>query len=592
MAGYRAPLRDMRFVLYELHGLQSLQALPVGEEIIPEVVDSILDHAAKLTEEVLYPLNRSGDEEGCRFENGHVYTPKGFPEAYRSYAGGGWISLACDPKYGGQAVPIAVRTLVEEMTCSANLPFASYTNLIQGAYTALHANASEDLKRIYIPRLVQGTWAATMCLTEAQSGSDLNLVRTMATPSGDGTHRITGSKIFISAGDHDLTENIVHLVLARLPDAPEGTKGISLFLVPKLLQDGDGRATVRNGVHCLSIESKMGLKASATCALNFDDAVGWLVGEPHRGLRATFAMMNAARLGASTQGLGIAEASYQRAASYARLRLQGRFPSGAKYPKKMADPIIVHPDVRRMLLSMRAYVEGMRALAQWVAQCIDIRERHPDSASRKEADEFVSLMTPIVKALFTDLGSECANLGVQVLGGAGYIRDHGMEQYIRDVRATQIYDGTNGIQALDLVGRKLGRDRLASRFFEPARSFVRSRAAEADMAEFLQPFEKALDLLERTTAWVERATASQPDRAACVAGDYLRLFGLVALGFMWARMAALALPRLNGPDGTFYRAKVGTARFYLHRILPHSAALVDVIRSTDDSLLDFDDDAF
>lgn len=590
MTPYRAPLRDMLFVLHELHGPD----MPGGShcaELSGELVRSVLEQAARFSESVLHPLSRSGDEEGCRFENGQVFTARGFRESFRAYAQAGWLSLACDPHYGGQGLPIALRALVEEMICSANLNFASYTNLIQGAYAVLHQNASEELKAAYLPALVSGAWAATMCLSEAQSGSDLRLLRSKAIPRDDGSYSVTGQKAFISAGDHDLTDNIVHLVLARLPDAPAGTRGISLFLVPKLLPDADGRATRRNSVHCVSLEAKMGLKASATCSMSFDGATGWLVGVPHCGLEAMFTMMNAARLGASLQGLGIAQAAYQAAVAYARERLQGRASAAPENSAKPADPIIFHPDVRRMLLTMRASVEGMRALVQWVAQNLDLRERHPDPEARRHADEFVSLMTPVLKAMFTELGSECANLGVQVLGGAGYIRKHGMEQLVRDVRVTQIYDGTNGIQALDLVMRKIGRDRLAGRFFEPVRQFLAQDFDNACMKRCVQPFTQALKILEDATGLVETAVKSQPERCAAAATDYLRLFGLVALGFMWVRMAVLSVSHTGGPEADFYRAKLATARFFLKRLPPQVGALSQLI-ATADTTLTFDPKAF
>jgi alkylation response protein AidB-like acyl-CoA dehydrogenase len=582
----------MRFVRYELHGLAPLQALPGGDELTPEFIDSILEQAARFCEQELAPLNRSGDHEGCRFENGRVWTPNGFAAAFRRYADAGWIGLASDREYGGEGLPLTLRAFIDEMTCSANLQFASYTNLIHGASALLQANASDHIKRDYLTRLVRGMWGATMCLTEPQSGSDLSLLKSKAVPDNNGRFRVSGDKVFISAGDHDLTENIVHLILARLPDAPPGTRGISLFLVPKLLPDRDGKAVVANGVSCVSIESKMGMRGSATCSMRFDGSLGWLIGEPNRGLQAMFAMLNSARLGASLQGLGIAEAAYQQAVAYARERLQGRFPSGAKYPDKIADPIIVHPDIRRMLLTMRAYVEGMRALAQWVAQAIDRRELDPTPSARTEADELVSLMTPILKAAFTDFGSECANLGVQVLGGAGYIRDHGMEQHVRDVRVTQIYDGTNGIQALDLLQRKIARDRLARRFFDWAKAQLRTHANEFAMAEFVQPCSRKLQLLEMTTDKVLQAALSRPDEVAAVATDYLRLFALVALGFQWAAMAAVAIKRVDSSEQAFYQAKIGTARFYLRRILPQCRALAAVIMSDDKSLLEFAEEAF
>ena len=591
MPTYKAPLRDMRFVLYEL---LRIEGLPGGDALGADLIDPVLEEAGKLSEQVLLPLNRSGDEEGCVLENGVVRTPKGFREAYRTYAEGGWTSLACDPEFGGQGLPHALAVLVEEMVCAANLSFSLYPGLTFGAYSALHAHASEPVKQRFLPKLVDGIWTGAMCLTEPQSGSDLGLVRTRAVPHAEGAYRITGTKIFISAGDHDLSENIVHLVLARLPDAPRGTKGLSLFAVPKLLPGADGRPTVRNGVGCGSIEHKMGMKASVTCVMNFDDATGWLVGEPHRGMAAMFTMMNTERLAVGIQGLGIAEAAYQNAAAYARERLQGRSVAGARDPEKAADPIIVHPDVRRMLLTMRAYAEGMRALGLWVAQALDRRDCDPDPEARGAADEFVSLMTPVIKALFTDLGVECASLGIQVFGGHGYIREHGMEQYLRDARIGPIYEGTNGIQALDLVGRKLPMrsGELAERFFAPVEEFIAAGHAQPALAEFIRPLATALDRLRGVTDWIIRAGATDPEESAAGATEYLRLFGLVALGYMWARSAAVALPAADGAEAAFYRAKLNLARFYLQRLLPQTEALAGAILAGGRSIRAFEEAAF
>ena len=469
MQTYKAPLRDMRFVLHELNDSASLTSLRGMEDVSPELMDSILEEAAKLAEEVLLPINASGDEVGCVLENGVVRTPAGYKEAYQQYREGGWPAMAADPRYGGQGLPQSLNKLVEEMVCSSNLAFSLYPGLTHGAYEAIASHATDVLKDAYLPKMVDGTWAGTMCLTEAHCGTDLGMLRTKAVPQDDGSFRVSGSKIFISAGEHDLTENIIHLVLARLPDAPKGTRGISLFLVPKFLPTGDGRPGARNGVVCTALEHKMGIKGSATCQLTFEDATGWLVGEPNKGLACMFTMMNSERLSVGIQGLGAAETSYQSAVAYARDRIQGRSLSGVKAADKAADPIIVHPDVRRMLLTIRAYTEGCRALGGWVARELDVMERSNEPDSRKRAEDFTALMTPVVKALFTDLGFESTNIGMQVYGGHGYIRDHGMEQLVRDARISMIYEGTNGIQALDLVGRKLpqGAGRMLRTFFHP-----------------------------------------------------------------------------------------------------------------------------
>jgi alkylation response protein AidB-like acyl-CoA dehydrogenase len=598
MAVYKAPLRDMRFVLFELMGGDELAKLPGYEEFTRDLIDPVLEEAAKICEEVLFPLNRPGDEEGCTLENGVVRTPKGFPEAYRLFREGGWPGIACDPEYGGQGLPKTVNTLIEEMVCSANLSFSLYPGLTHGAYVSLHDFGSDTLKQTYLPKMVEGSWSGTMCLTEPHCGTDLGLLRTRAAPQDDGSYKISGTKIFISAGEHDLTENILHLVLARLPDAAKGITGISLFLAPKFLVKEDGSLGGRNNVACGSIEHKMGIKAQATCVMNFDEATGWLVGEPHKGMRAMFAMMNTERLAVGIQGLGVAEASYQGAVAYARDRLQGRSLSGARYPEKPADPIIVHPDVRRMLLTQRAYAEGCRALAAWVSKSLDL-QHHQDPAVRQEAEDLVALLTPVVKALSTDLGSEAANLGMQVLGGHGYIREHGMEQYVRDCRITQIYEGANGIQALDLVGRKLPAEagRLLRRFFEPVSAYIEEKRGEKTpnkaLDEFLEPLGKSFDLLQQATAQVARAGQRNPEEAGAAASEYLRLFGLTALAYLWTRMAEIGLTKVgvDDPDG-FYAAKLGTARFYVQRLLPQTGALFASLMAGGKSMMALEDAAF
>lgn len=591
MAVYQAPLRDMRFVLYELFDAESLWAGAGDGGLTPDLADAVVGEAAKLCEEVLFPLNRSGDEEGCVLEDGEVRTPAGFKEAYAAFAEGGWTGLGCDPVHGGQGLPQLVNMMVLEMVCAANLSFGMYPGLSRGAYDALYLHGADDLKSQYLPKLAEGTWSGTMCLTEPQCGTDLGLVRTRAAPKGDGGFAITGDKIFISAGEHDLTENILHLVLARIDGAPGGTSGLSLFLVPKFLPDADGRPGARNGVVCTALEHKMGISASATCALRFDDATGFLVGRENGGMRAMFTMMNAARLGVGMQGLGIMEAAYQGAVAYAREREQGRALSGPKAPDRPADPILHHPDLRRMLLTGRAYAEGARALTAWIAAELDAAQRAPDPQRRAAAEDFVALMTPVAKALFTDLGSEVANLGVQAYGGHGYIREHGMEQYVRDARITQLYEGTNGIQALDLVGRKLpvGAGRLLRRFFHPVNDFVEAHGADAALAPFVKPLAKSFQALQGATAFLARKGLADPDEAAAAASEYLRLFGLVALAFMWARMARAAVPKAaaGGEDAAFYRAKLGTARFYMARLLPQAGALYAAITGGGGSILDF-----
>jgi alkylation response protein AidB-like acyl-CoA dehydrogenase len=575
MTTYKAPLRDFKFVMTELFDVGELAKLPGYEEATPDLFESVLEEGAKLCEEVLLPLNRTGDEEGCSFENGVVRTPKGFKEAYDTFREAGWTALGCDPAYGGQGLPRTLHTFVEEMICATNLAFGMYSALSYGAYNALKEHGSDALKQRYLPKLADGTWTGTMCLTEPHCGTDLGQIRTKADPAANGTYKITGTKIFISAGEHDLADNILHLVLAKIPGGPPGTRGISLFLVPKFLSKEDGALGPRNDMRCGSIEHKMGIKASSTCVMNLDGAEGYLVGEPHKGMRAMFTMMNAARLGVGIQGLGIGEAAYQTARAYAAERLQGRSVAGAKFPEKPADPIIVHPDVRRMLLTMRAWTEGARALATWVAIELDKSGKHPDPAQRAAADDLVSLMTPIVKAMFTDNGFACANLGMQVMGGHGYIREWGMEQLVRDCRITQIYEGTNGIQALDLVGRKLPSHmgRLLRSFFHPVDAYIRARLEKPELGEFVLPLAKAFGRLQQASALVAQKGLADPEEAAAAATDFLRLFGLVAYAYLWSRMAEIALGKAQGPDAAFYKGKLATARFFMARLLPESTAL-------------------
>jgi len=582
----------MRFVLHELHNSAAHVAEIGQEEVTHDLIDSILEEAAKFATGVLLPLNASGDEEGCRYENGVVRTPAGFKAAYDAFREGGWGALSSDPAYGGQGLPEILGKMVEEMQCSANLSFGLYPGLTHGATLALQGHGSEELKQRYLPKMIEGVWSGTMCLTEAQCGTDLGMMRTKATPQEDGSFRIDGAKIFISAGEHDLTENIIHLVLARLPDAPRGIKGVSMFLVPKFLPTADGRPGARNGVTCTAIEHKMGLKASATAQLYFDNAVGWLVGAPNKGMRAMFTMMNAERLSVGIQGLGVAETAYQSAAFYAKDRIQGRALSGAKYPERAADPIIVHPDVRRTLMTIRAYVEGCRALSGWVATKLDLETKAGDPARRQEAEDFVAVMTPIVKALFTDLGFELSSMALQVYGGHGYIRDHGMEQLVRDARICMIYEGANGIQALDLVGRKLPAHmgRFLRGFFHPVQAFIEQNSADP----LVLPLAKAFGALQQATAHIATVSLKDPEEAGAAATEYLRLIGLVALGYMWARSAQVAaekLPAANG-DAGFYQAKLVTARFFMDRLLPQTSALWASIRAGKASMMALEEAAF
>lgn len=594
MAEYQPPLRDYQFIYHELFDPAQIQALPGCDEFDGDLVNAVVEEAGKFFAEVLHPLNRSGDEEGCLFEDGEVRTPTGFKEAYDQFVEAGWTGFACNPEYGGQGLPNAVTLLVQEILCACNLSFGMYPGLSHGAYNAIEAHGNDELKALYLPKLVDGSWSGTMCLTEPQCGTDLGLVRSKAVPQEDGSYKVTGTKIFISAGEHDLTDNIVHLVLARLPDAPAGIKGISLFVVPKFLPDANGEAGERNGVSCGALEHKMGIKASSTCVMNFDDATGWLIGEPNKGMRAMFTFMNTARLGVGVQGIGLGDAAYQGAVAYARERLQGRSLKGPKSPNKAADSLLVHPDVRRMLLTQRAYVEGVRALGSWIAREIDIYERSTDKVEAQASEDLVALLIPVFKAFGTDIGFECANLGVQVFGGHGYIREHGMEQYVRDARITQIYEGTNGVQALDLVGRKLPAHfgRYMRRFFQPVAAYIEANQANPQLAEFVLPLAKAFGRLQRASAWIAQKGMGNPDEAAAASSDYLRLFGLTALAYLWTRMAEISLEKLDGGEARFYQAKVDTARFYMQRLLPQSGGLFSAILSGSKSTMAFDDDAF
>jgi butyryl-CoA dehydrogenase len=506
------------------------------------------------------------------------------------------MGLTGRPEYGGQGMPYTVGVAASEPMISANLSFSMYVFLTHGAYDALDHHATDELKKLFLPKLVDGSWAGTMCLTEPNAGTDLGLVRTRALDAGDGAYSVTGSKIFISAGDHDLAENIVHLVLARTPDAPPGIKGISMFLIPKLRPEG-GRL-VPNGVTCTSLEHKMGIKGSATCVIDFDGSTGYMVGEPNKGMRAMFTMMNAARLHVGVQGLAIAEAAYQAAVAFARERLQGRALTGTKNPQGEADPILVHPDVRKNLLTIRAFVEGARALTAWAAIEIDHAERHPDPERRQAADDLASLLTPVVKAFQTDLGFEAANLALQVHGGYGYVREYGVEQLVRDARITQIYEGTNGIQALDLVGRKMPAHmgRYLRRFFHPVRAFLEVEAMNPALAEFVGPTAKAFERLQRATAWLGQESLKNPDQAGAAATDYLHLFGYTAFAYLWTRMAKVAQEKLaagaSGEEKAFYEAKVATARFYVQRMLPASSARFAQVMSGSEPIMAFADAAF
>ncbi|WP_369959748.1 acyl-CoA dehydrogenase C-terminal domain-containing protein [Pseudomonas benzenivorans] len=584
MADYQAPLRDMRFVLNEVFEVSKLWAeLPALAEVVDEdTANAILEEAGKVAAGVIAPLNRSGDEEGCSWDNGAVKTPAGFPEAYQTYAEGGWVGVGGDPRFGGMGMPKVISAQVEEMVNSANLSFGLYPMLTAGACLSLNAHASEELKDKYLPQMYAGTWAGSMCLTEPHAGTDLGIIRTKAEPQADGSYKISGTKIFITGGEHDLTENIIHLVLAKLPDAPAGPKGISLFLVPKFMVNADGSLGERNSLSCGSIEHKMGIKASATCVMNFDGATGWIVDAPNKGLAAMFTMMNYERLGVGIQGLATGERSYQSAIEYARERIQSRAPTGPQAKDKAADPIIVHPDVRRMLLTMKALNEGGRAFSSYVAMQLDTAKFSEDPATRKRAEELVALLTPVAKAFLTDMGLETTLHGQQVFGGHGFIREWGQEQLVRDCRITQIYEGTNGIQALDLVGRKVigSGGAFYKHFAEEIKAFTDS--ADSSLAEFTEPLKAVIANLEQVTAELLERAKSNPNEIGAASVEYLHLFGYTAYAYMWALMARAALGKEDQDD--FYASKLGTARFYFARILPRIHSLSASVKAGSESL--------
>ena len=594
---YKAPVDDALFLLNDVFHLDHYGNLPGFSDASPDVVEAVLREAAKFSEEVLTPLNRVGDKEGCkRAGDGSVSTPTGFKDAYKQIVEGGWIGISVPPEFGGQGLPATLTEIVNEFFCSANMAFAMYPGLTQGAIAALLTHASGELKKKYLPKMVEGVWTGTMNLTEPHCGTDLGLLRSKATKQADGSYKISGTKIFISAGEHDLSENIIHLVLARIDGAPAGTKGISLFLVPKFMVKDDGSLGARNVVGCGSIEEKMGIHGNSTCVMNYDGATGWLIGEENRGLNAMFVMMNEARLGVGVQGLALSEVAYQNAAAYAKERLQGRSISGVKYPDKPADPIIVHPDVRRILMSIRAFNEAARALVMWTALKSDVAHRSDDEKERKSADDHMGLLTPVIKGVLTDSGFANAVMAQQILGGHGYIAEHGMEQFVRDARIAQIYEGANGIQALDLVGRKLGKDggRAIMTFFNEVQTYLKERANSDAMNVYLKPLGQSLAHLQQASMWFMQNAMAKPDNAGAGSYDYMHLFGLVALGYMWCRIAEAALAKLPKANGSAARlnAKLVTARFFMERMLPETAIRLARIEAGAASTMELSDDAF
>ena len=598
MPVYKAPVDDVLFLLNDVFHIERYANLPGFADASPDLVAAILSESAKFCEDVLAPLNRVGDAQGCRRnDDGSVTTPDGFKEAFHQLVEGGWIGISVPGEFGGQGLPIALTQTINEFLASANMAFAMYPGLTQGAISALFVHGTPELKALYLPKLVAGEWTGTMNLTEPQCGTDLGLIRTKAVKQPDGSYRITGSKIFISAGEHDLAKNIVHLVLARIEGAPEGTRGLSLFVVPKVVPNPDGSLGIRNGVSCGSIEEKMGIHGNSTCVMNYDGAAGWLVAEEHHGLHAMFTMMNEALLGVGVQGLALSEVAYQNAVAYAKDRLQGRALTGAKFKDKPADPIIVHPDVRRTLMSIRAFNEAARALVMWTALKSDVAHRSSDAKERQAADDHMGLLTPLIKGVLTDQGFANTVAAQQVFGGHGYIKEWGMEQFVRDARIPMIYEGANGIQALDLVGRKLAKDggRAITAFFTEVQGYVKEHAGDAALKPYVEPLGTALGHLQQATMWFAQNALAKPDNAGAGATDYMHLFGLVALGYMWARMAEAANTKLaaaaNGA-GDRMNAKLVTGRFFVERMLPETATHLARIQAGAASTMDLPAEAF
>ena len=596
MPSYQAPIDDTIFLLFDVLGLARYDNLPGFSDASRDTLEAILGEGGKVAGEILAPLNRIGDEEGCtRHPDASVTTPKGFKHAYQAFREGGWLGLSVPEEYGGQALPHVVSTAMQEFISGANLALAMYPGLTAGAIAALLEHASDEQKRTYVPKMVEGAWTGTMNLTESHCGTDLGMLKTKAKPNGDGSYALSGEKIFISAGEHDLSENIIHLVLARIEGAPAGTKGISLFVVPKFLVNADGSVGERNGVACGSIEHKMGIHGNATCVMNYDGATGWLVGQENKGLAAMFVMMNEARLAVGVQGLSQSEVAYQNAAAYAKERLQGRALSGAKAPDKAADPIIVHPDVRRTLMQIRAFNEGARALMLWTALQSDIAHRSQDAKERQAADDLLGLMTPVVKGVLTDRGFANAVDAQQMFGGHGYIEEWGMSQFVRDARIAMIYEGANGIQAMDLIGRKLPKDggRAMMAFLTEVQTFIKDHGEDEAMKPFVGPLQPALNDLQAAVMWLMQNAFSKPDNAGAGATDLMHLLGNVVLGYMWGKIAKAALTaKAEGRDAERMEAKLVLGRFFMERMLPETSLRLARIKAGAETTMALPAEAF
>ncbi len=596
MPSYKAPTVDYQFLMHHVFDLESYNNLSPFKEASPDLIDAILEEAAKLTENVFQPLNQSGGEEGCKLENGTVLTPKGFKKAYDEYVNGGWQGMTGDPEYGGQGLPMAIGLAINEMLVSSNWGLSMYPGLTKGAAETIHTWGTDEQKNTYLPKMMSGEWSGTMNLTEPHCGTDLGLLRTKAELNDYGSYNISGTKIFISAGDHDLTDNIIHLVLARISGAPEGTDGISLFIVPKININDDGSLGDKNGVSCGSLEEKMGIHSNATCLLNYDNARGFLIGEENKGMRVMFTMMNEARLGVGVQGLAIAEVANQNAAEYARDRLQGRALSGAKYPDQAADPIIVHPDVRRMLMTNRAFTEGARAMVMWAALQFDISKFDENEENRNKAEDMLSLMTPMIKSYMTDQGVEAASRAMQCLGGHGYINEWGMTQFLADARIAPIYEGTNGIQAMDLIGRKLPskNGEVIRDYFAMIQNFIDENKNNEDLSHYTSLLEKALQRQQTATMWLMQNAMSDPDQAGATAHYYLNLMALVSMGYFWADMVEKSKKMLAAGEGNadFLKSKITTANFFFNHLLPETTSLRYKIEAGAKDVMDLDAEAF
>ncbi|NHK29640.1 acyl-CoA dehydrogenase [Parvularcula flava] len=594
MPTYNAPIRDMQFLLHEVLNLQNYSNLPGFADATPDVIDAFLEESGKWHRDVLTPLNRVGDLEGCkRHDDGSVTTPKGFKEAYDQFRENGFGSIAQDPEYGGQGLPVVLAYAINEMTSSANHSFAMYPGLSAGAMRAIHAVGSDEQKQTYLPKMTTGEWTGTMNLTEPQCGTDLGLIRSKAVPQEDGTFKISGQKIWISAGEHDMSDNIIHLVLARIEGAPEGIKGISLFIVPKFILDENGEPGERNAVSCGGLEEKMGIHGNATCVMNYDEATGYLIGEEHKGMRAMFIMMNEARLGVGMQGYAASEVAYQNALEFAKDRLQSRSITGTKFPDKPADPIIVHPDVRRMLMDTKAFTEGGRALTYWAALQEDLSHKSQDETEKQKANDYMALLTPVIKAYLTQKGVQGCQDAMQVFGGSGFVEEWGMSQFYRDARISMIYEGTNGIQALDLVGRKLMADggRYWQAYFAEIDEFCSDNEGNAELKPFIEGLKKAKGELLEATQWLGMNAMANPDNAGAASHDYLNLFGLTALAFVWAQMARVAIEK-QGDDDPYYKGKLITGKYFVERILPETSAHLAKLKTGAETMMALDAEAF